>query len=500
MTLRRLNTIATRFALTIILAIILGIALEVVVGFSIAYIGARYGHFADLPQPGSNSQAADRHARVIASPSGIFVFTRSGEPVFAFNIGRNRELLASRVATLMHVVAAVPAADQANIAAAISQPNLEVAVREAPVSGLSAAETADLDLVRQLIEYQIGDEVRHVVVGRQSASDPRAEKSESHRADFKSEHGTGDTLFIQKSLDDGRWLVITMPNYGVGMVSPSRMAMVLSPLFVLFGLLSVAAGRKLAAPIRHFADAAERLGVDTTMPPLAERGPHELRTAIRAFNRMQERLRRFVDDRTQMLAAMSHDLRTPLNRMRLRAEFIEDAEQQRKMFADLEAMNAMIDTTLAFARDDACREPRKLVDLGILVEDVCEDVADAGGNASCSGPHGVNIRCRPTAVSRAVANLIENAVKYAGAASVRVMPENDHVVIAVEDDGPGVPVEQQEKVFAPFYRLEPSRNPDTGGVGLGLSVARTIAREHGGDIVLANRPGGGLCARLELPI
>jgi hypothetical protein len=115
MTLRRLNTIATRFALTIILAIILGIALEVVVGFSIAYIGARYGHFADLPQPGSNSQAADRHARVIASPSGIFVFTRSGEPVFAFNIGRNRELLASRVATLMHVVAAVPAADQANI-------------------------------------------------------------------------------------------------------------------------------------------------------------------------------------------------------------------------------------------------------------------------------------------------------------------------------------------------------------------------------------------------
>jgi signal transduction histidine kinase len=278
------------------------------------------------------------------------------------------------------------------------------------------------------------------------------------------------------------------------------MAMVLSPLFVLFGLLSVAAGRKLAAPIRHFADAAERLGVDTTMPPLAERGPHELRTAIRAFNRMQERLRRFVDDRTQMLAAMSHDLRTPLNRMRLRAEFIEDAEQQRKMFADLEAMNAMIDTTLAFARDDACREPRKLVDLGILVEDVCEDVADAGGNASFSGPHGVNVRCRPTAVSRAVANLIENAVKYAGAARVRVMPENDHVVIAVEDDGPGVPVEQQERVFAPFYRLEPSRNPDTGGVGLGLSVARTIAREHGGDIVLANRPGGGLCARLELPI
>jgi signal transduction histidine kinase len=400
----------------------------------------------------------------------------------------------------MQVVAAVPQVDRANIAAAITKPDLQVAVRNAPVSGLSATGTADFDLVRQLIEYQIGDKAHSLVVGTQPASDPQGENGESHRRDIEPNRASGDTLFVQKSLDDGRWLVIAMPHYGAGMVSPSRMAMVLSPLFVLFGLLSVAAGRKLAAPIRHFAQAAERLGVDTTMPPLAERGPHELRAAIRAFNRMQERLRRFVDDRTQMLAAMSHDLRTPLNRMRLRAEFIEDAEQQRKMFADLEAMNAMIDTTLAFARDDARREPRKLVDLGILVEDVCEDIADAGGVASYSGPHGVNVRCRPMAVSRAVANLIENAVKYAGAARVRVVAEGDHVVIAVEDDGQGIPVEQQEKVFAPFYRLEPSRNPDTGGVGLGLSVARTIAREHGGDIVLANGPGGGLCARMELPV
>jgi signal transduction histidine kinase len=348
MTLRRLNTIATRFALTIILAIILGIALEVVVGFTIAYVGARFGRIGDLAQSGSNSRA-DRHARVIASPAGLFVFTRFGERVFAFNIGRNRELLASRIATLMQVVAAVPQADRAKMAAAITQPNLQVEVRDAPVSGLSSTGTADLDLVRQLIEYQIGDEPHHVIVGRRPGSDPQAERDERSRAAITTNDVSGDILHVQKLLDDGRWLVVTMPHYGVGMVSPSRMAMVLSPLFVLFGLLSVIAGRKLAAPIRHFADAAERLGVDTTMPPLAERGPHELRTAIRAFNRMQARLRRFVDDRTQMLAAMSHDLRTPLNRMRLRAEFIEDPEQQRKMFADLEAMNAMIDTTLAFA-------------------------------------------------------------------------------------------------------------------------------------------------------
>src|SRR6478609_1378347 len=217
MILRRLNTIATRFAITIILAIILGIALEVIVGFSIAYIGVRYGRIGELGPLGSTPHAADRHARVIASPSGIFVFTRYGEPVFAFNIGRNRELLASRIATLMHVVAAVPEADRANIAAAITEPNFQVAVRDAPVSGLIATGTADLDLFRQLTEYQIGNEAHHLVVGMQAASDPRREKDESHDAGIEPDRASGDTLFVQKPLDDGRWLVIAMPHYGAGM-------------------------------------------------------------------------------------------------------------------------------------------------------------------------------------------------------------------------------------------------------------------------------------------
>jgi signal transduction histidine kinase len=200
-----------------------------------------------------------------------------------------------------------------------------------------------------------------------------------------------------------------------------------------------------------------------------------------------------------MLAAMSHDLRTPLNRLRLRAEFIEDGEQQRKMFADLEAMNTMIDTTLAFVRDDVDREPRRLVNLGVLLQDVCEDAADAGGAVSYLGPREMNVHCRPTAIARAVANLVDNAVKYGRAARVSLVRDSEHVIIEVEDDGPGIPVNEQEKVFAPFYRLEGSRNAATGGVGLGLSVARTVVREHGGDITLANRAGGGLCARLVLP-
>jgi signal transduction histidine kinase len=183
----------------------------------------------------------------------------------------------------------------------------------------------------------------------------------------------------------------------------------------------------------------------------------------------------------------------------LRAELVTDGEQQRKMFDDLEVMNAMIDSTLAFARDDSRQEPRRLVDLGVLVGDACEDIADAGGKASYLGPRGVDVPCRPTLVRRAIANLIDNAVKYGGAACAKIIREPDRVVIVVDDDGPGIPVEEQEKVFAPFYRPDASRDPGKAGVGLGLSVARTIAREHGGDVTLANRDGGGLSARIELP-
>jgi signal transduction histidine kinase len=273
----------------------------------------------------------------------------------------------------------------------------------------------------------------------------------------------------------------------------------LSPLVVLAGLLSVWTARRLAAPIRDFAQAAERLGVDMTAPPLAERGPHELRTAIRAFNLMQQRLRRFLEDRTQMLAAISHDLRAPLARLRLRAELVEDDEQQRRMFSDLNVMNAMIDTTLAFAHDDARQDPRRLVDLSVLVADVCEDIADVGGKACYLGPRGIDVTCRPSAIRRAVTNLVDNAVNHAGSARVQIVREAKRVVILIEDDGPGIAAEQQEKVFAPFYRLDPSRDPDKGGVGLGLSVARTIAREHGGDVTLANGDDGGLRVRVELP-
>jgi signal transduction histidine kinase len=226
-----------------------------------------------------------------------------------------------------------------------------------------------------------------------------------------------------------------------------------------------------------------------------EIGPTEIREAAEAFNQMQRRIRRFVEDRTRMLAAVSHDLHTMLTRFRLRAEYIDD----NKAHADLAEMQAMLDATLSFARDDAAAEPRTSVDLSSVLQTLCDDLADAGQKVIYEGAHRVTIGCRSAALGRAFANLIDNAVKYGGEADVRLNDSADEVVIRIADRGPGIPEADRGKVFAPFYRLEASRSRDTGGTGLGLALARNIVRGHGSDITLEDREGGGLVACVGLP-
>ena len=195
-----------------------------------------------------------------------------------------------------------------------------------------------------------------------------------------------------------------------------------------------------------------------------------------------------------MLAAISHDLRTPITRMRLRAEFVEDDEQRAKMLADLEEMEHMIAATLAFARDDATREARRQVNVAALVQGLAEDMG-----IPYDGPDNVVLSAGTVALKRLVANLLDNARKYGGIARATLSEEPGAVVVTIDDDGPGIPETEIERVFAPFVRLEASRNRETGGSGLGLSIARAAARAHGGDITLHNRPEGGLRVRLVLP-
>ncbi|MGG5822581.1 ATP-binding protein [Falsiroseomonas sp. HW251] len=262
--------------------------------------------------------------------------------------------------------------------------------------------------------------------------------------------------------------------------------------------------RRLTRPVRDLAAAAERLGRDVNAPPLPENGPSEVATAAHAFNTMAERIRRFVGDRTQMLAAIGHDLKTPITRLKLRAELLDDDEQRRKILADLEEMEGMIGATLAFARDEAAAEPSVQVDLAALCRTVLDEAADARPELAelidYDGPEHLAVRARPVAMKRALANLVGNALAYGGSAHLRLMPQPPgQLRIEVNDDGPGVPPGDLETVFQPFRRLETSRNRETGGTGLGLPIARNILRAHGGDVVLRNRPEGGLQALVTLP-
>ena len=300
-------------------------------------------------------------------------------------------------------------------------------------------------------------------------------------------------------LSDGSWLDIAVHDQLHGRPRLAAFFGVIAVVGLGLTGLAIVISRRLTAPLGRFSAAATRLGTDVDAPPMEETGPTEIREAAEAFNQMQRRIRRFVEDRTRMLAAISHDLRTMLTRFRLRAEYIDDDEQRTKALADLTEMQAMLDATLSFARDDVSAEARTSVDLSSLVQTLCDDLADAGQPVYYDGMHRVTIGCRPSSLGRALANLIDNAVKYGGEARVDLSGGADEAVILIADRGPGIPEDEREKVFAPFYRMEESRSRETGGTGLGLALARDIVRGHGGDITFEDRDGGGLVARVVLP-
>jgi signal transduction histidine kinase len=299
-------------------------------------------------------------------------------------------------------------------------------------------------------------------------------------------------------LADRRWLnaETVLPEPGL-IAWPTLLSTVLIGLGVTGAVVLTV--RRITRPMRALALAADRFGRGEAMPPLPEDGPEEVRRTVVAFNAMQARVGRFVADRTRMLAAISHDLRTPLTSLRLRAEFVDDDETRDRIVQTVDEMSRMTEATLAFAREDATAEEARATDLAALIRAVADDFADLGAAVSAEAPERLDHVVRPVALRRALRNLVENALRYGGGARVRLSAGPDEVVIAVDDDGPGIPADKLEEVFEPFVRLETSRSAETGGVGLGLSTARTIARAHGGDVTLANRPGGGLTASIRLP-
>ncbi|PVB61013.1 ATP-binding protein [Labrenzia sp. 011] len=317
--------------------------------------------------------------------------------------------------------------------------------------------------------------------------------------DLKKIMNRQEDLVLSIPMSDGRWFNVAT-SY-----RPPRGA--LYSLLVQLGLTALAsvviiglAVRRVTRPLKELAVSAEKLGRGESLEPLRPSGPREVRALTSAFNDMQNRITRFVSDRTRMLAAISHDLRTPITSLRLRAEFIEDDENREKMIETLEEMAHMTEATLRFARDEAHADKPENADVGAILEALAADQQDLGHDISVDIADRIILSCRPVALKRALRNLIENAIRYGENVSLSAAAKAGEVVIRIQDRGPGIPEDRLKDVFEPFVRLEESRSEETGGIGLGLSIARSIIHAHGGTLMLRNRPEGGLEAEVRLPM
>ena len=306
-------------------------------------------------------------------------------------------------------------------------------------------------------------------------------------------------FIVQVRLRDGATVTFQQVLPEEVIAWPARLLLILLVLLVSVAILAALAVRALTRPLAVLADAASELGRDIRRPPLAESGPLEVRRAAHAFNTMQERLIRYIEDRDRILAAVSHDLKTPITRLRLRTELLDDAPVREKFLTDLNDMQRMAQASLDFLRGGEDSEPMAALDLNALLESLQEDAEDAGREVRIVGAVRQPLRCRPLALKRCLTNLVDNALNYGQRAEITVTDAPARLTLIVRDHGPGIPAAELERVFEPFYRLEGSRSRDTGGTGLGLSIARNIARAHGGELTLRNHPQGGLEAVLELP-
>jgi signal transduction histidine kinase len=306
---------------------------------------------------------------------------------------------------------------------------------------------------------------------------------------------------VRLTFEDGSTVLLTIPMPPMresAFTPPPTLGMLVFALCI--ALLAWLVARIATKPLRKLADAADRLDISRASEPLPEQGSSEVRAATRAFNRMQQRIYEDVRERTGMLAAIAHDLQTPLTRLRLRLEKLPDEALRDKLVADMQAMQQMLQEGLELARSMDNGEQAQLLDLDSLLDSLCSDAVEAGQQVAYTEHQPVQLQAHPLALRRALSNLLDNAVKYGQRAEVSLRRDARQCRITIRDHGPGIPPELLEQVFTPFYRIEHSRSRETGGTGLGLTIARNIVRRHNGELTLRNHPEGGLLAEVTLPL
>ena len=412
---------------------------------------------------------------------------------------QNRFRLLNNISTLVRLVEDAELRERQRIVNRFSKENFHASIEPTPLVAGPPGHRIENFLARNLSK-QLNMPVSEINVRiRMAHDDDNSGEHMMQRRPIRSMMHEWGELDFSIRLGDGSWLNIRIDNSD----APPPWASKTLGLLVLLLVALIAGGmylsQRMARPMAQLAKAADRLGLGQASSPLAEDGPREVRHTIRAFNRMQQRTQKHLKDRTLMLAAISHDLRTPITTLRLRAEYIEDEDMRNKTLATLAEMEAILSATLGFARDDAADESARPTDIPALLQSLVDDHVDLGSSATYHGPEKLPFTCRPVALRRALNNLIDNALKYGGTAEVHLTAQNNSIEICIDDNGPGIPEAKLTEVFTPFFRLDESRGGNTGGTGLGLSVALTIAHAHGGELTLINRQGGGLRARLVLP-
>lgn len=397
-----------------------------------------------------------------------------------------------------HAVAAVLAAESAEsrerILKAMSGPGQRVSISAVPDVDLRERQDDQLiALLRQLEPSLKNQEVRVAAATRTSRPHWRVREGDARGMRAIA------VMSMSVSARDGAWVNV---DFDLPVPFDPTAPLLLSGGILVLMLLCVALwiSRRIVQPLKMLETAASALGPGDAPALVPERGPRAVKAAIRSFNAMSQRLLAAMESQRVVTAAVAHDLRSPITSLKLRAEFVSDAETKERMLETLTEMETMTEAVIDLVRAGKSSEAARLLDLGALADSIVQDIADAGAPAVFDTSAEARVMIRRSEISRALRNLIENAVRYGGSAKVSMTAANGQAQIYIDDEGPGVPEDQLEVLFMPFARLETSRSRDTGGHGLGLTIARMIARGHGGDVTLENLSPKGLRATLRLPL
>ena len=427
---------------------------------------------------------------VVVLLTGLVVFHLAS--IWAYQIGVTSEVdvtnearLAERLFTIKRTIEQRPRDDREELAHSLSGGPLEV--------HWSAVQLVVGEAGNQVGSSGLGDRLLKLSPDLQRGDVVLSAPPSGHSGE-----ADPHLLLVSLRLGDGSWVNYSIAQLGQG--HASLRGIVLSTSLMALGvmLVSLLILRNVTRPLRACAEAAENLYRGAEPQMLAASGPREVHHLATAFNEMQKRVKRLVDDRTLTLAAISHDLKSPLSRLSLRAERFADLDVKKAMEADIREMLVMIDSALDFLKGDFAASEARPLDLAAILESICDDLVDQGYKATLRRTSDTVMRGRPLALKRAFANLIGNAVKYGESAEVTVQGSANEIAVVIVDHGPGIPPEDREAMFPPFFRGKLYRDTELGGAGLGLTIARTVVRAHGGDVLLFDAEGGGLKIEVHL--